>query len=124
MLEIVARLDPLRAAERRVVKVHPHSGDVPIVEHHRRLRARVEAGVRFARAIAFDVVQDAEDPIGVRHAVNLAADAAVRGRYGCRIDPEIEERPANPAAALRLELRLDAFAPRPPEAAHQSAVET
>ena len=59
MLEVVARLDPLRAAERRVVEVHPRVRDVPVVERHRRLDARVQARRRVARTEAFDLVQRA-----------------------------------------------------------------
>ena len=49
MLEIVARFDPLRAAERRVVEVRPRVRDAAVLERDRHFDARVQARVGLAR---------------------------------------------------------------------------
>src|SRR4029077_15637350 len=75
MLEIVTGLDPLCAAERRVVEVRPRARDAAIIEGDGRLGAHVEAGVGFARTKALDLVQYGQHGVRVEHAIHLAPDA-------------------------------------------------
>src|SRR5207245_11343576 len=123
MLKIVPRLDPLRASERRVVEVRPGGGDVTVLERHRRLDARIEAGIRLAWTKPFELIERFEYRLDVEHPVHFTPHAPIVGGDCCRVDAEIEERGVNRSAPLRLQLGLDARSPGTPEAAHERAVE-
>src|SRR5205809_5771499 len=92
MLEVVAGRDPLSAAERRVVEIYPRAGHAAVVERHRNLGPRVEAGVGLAGTVALDLIESRQHGLLVEHLVDFAADAAVLRRDGGRIDAEIEQR--------------------------------
>src|SRR5215471_17231056 len=91
MLEVVARLDPLRAAERRVVEVGPRANPLAVPEGDERFFAPIEAGIGLARPHPLDFIEGGQHRDWVEHAMDFAPDLAVACWDRARINAEIEQ---------------------------------
>ena len=91
MLEIVARLDALGPAERSIVVIDPGFHGGAVFERDGGPGARVQAGLRIAGAVAFELVEGAERRKGIGQIVDLSGDTADGRRHGSRIDDNFEE---------------------------------
>jgi len=106
MLQIVARLDPLRSAQRGIVEIHPRVRDPSVVERRLSLAAHVQAGIGRLRTITLDFVERAEDHVGLKQPMDFTSNAAVGGWNRGRIDAEVEQHGLNPAVTDRFERML------------------
>src|SRR5688572_8848801 len=123
MLEIVARLDAFGAAERRIVEIDPCFHRGAVFKGYRCPGAGVQAGLRVAGPVAFELVEGAERGKGVGELVNLAGDAAVGRRHGRRVDAKVEERGGDGAATHEGKVLIQTHLPGPVERGHQRPVE-
>src|SRR6516225_5919754 len=77
VFEIVARRNPRRPAERRVVEVDPRAGTRAIRQEHVCLLAPVQAAIDVVFPVAFDLVERREHPRGVGGLIDLAPDVPI-----------------------------------------------
>jgi len=123
VVEVVAGLDALGSAERRVIEVGPGGFRAAVVERDGRFAADVEAGVGLAGRKSLDGGELEENRVGIDHPVKLAEDLRVGCRNRAGIQTQVEQRGVDPAPAHGRQLRVDPVPASTLEAAHQRAVE-
>src|SRR4029079_6665229 len=94
VLQIIARGNPRRLAERGVVEIHPRARLAAVGQRGVGLFPTVETAIGIVVAVALDVVERREHGGRIRHLVDLPPDPAFRGRHDRRVEAEVEERAA------------------------------